>query len=74
MSLTDKNFRMKRSTKIAMAFMGTDAHARGEFKRMMINAQLAEEAARRAALKSKDTNTNRTPGKNSHSKEGVALD
>lgn len=74
MSLTDKNFRMKRSTKIAMAFMPGNAHERGEFKRMMIGAQLAEEAARRAALKSKDNSTPRTPGKNSHSKEGVALD
>jgi len=73
MSLTDKNFRMKRSTKIAMSGI-VNAHERGEFKRMMISGQLAEEAARRAALKSKDTNTNRTPGKNSHSKEGVALD
>lgn len=73
MSLTDKNFRMKRSTKIAMGWI-LDAHARGEFKRMMIGAQLAEEAARRAALKSRDTSTPRTPGKNSHSKEGVALD
>jgi hypothetical protein len=51
----DKNFRMLRSTKTALA-LGTfkDAHEKGAFKRMMIDAQLHEEAARRAALKSKD--------------------
>ncbi len=51
----DKNFRMLRSTKVALA-LGTykDAHERGAFKRMMIDAQLHEEAARRAALKSKE--------------------
>ena len=51
----DKNFRMLRSTKTALA-LGSfkDAHERGAFKRMMISAQLHEEAARRAALKSKE--------------------
>jgi len=73
MSLTDKNFRMKRQTKITMSLI-SDAHSRGEYKRMMISAQLAEEAARRAALKSKDNSTPRTSVKNSHTKEGVALD
>ena len=53
----DKNFRMWASTKVALA-LGSykDAHERGHFKRMMISAQLSEEAARRAALKSKDDN------------------
>lgn len=66
----DKNFRMKASTKVALASgRFKDAHERGAFKRMMIEAQLQEEAARRAALKSKDVTIG---GK--HSKEGVALD
>lgn len=58
MMTSDKNFRMKRSTKIAMA-LGSfkNAHARGDFKRAMIQAQLAEEAAKRAALKSKEQKT-----------------
>ena len=73
MSLTDKNFKINRSTKIAMSWI-VDAHERGDFKRSMISAQLAEEAARRASLKSKDNTTPRTTGKNSHSKDGVALD
>ncbi len=60
MSITDKNFRLKRSTKIAMALGNfKDAHERGAFKRAMIDAQLAEEAAKRAALKSKDNKDNR---------------
>ncbi len=31
-----------------------DKHERGHFKRMMIEAQLCEEAARRAAMRSKE--------------------
>lgn len=51
----DKNFRMLRSTKTALALHKfKDAHDRGEFKRMMIDSQLREEAARREALKSKE--------------------
>lgn len=66
----DKNFKMKSSTKTALALHKfKDAHERGSFKRMMIEAQLQEEAAKRAALKSKDTSIG---GK--HSKDGVALD
>lgn len=54
----DKNFKMKASTKTALALgKFKDAHDKGAFKRMMIDAQLHEEAARRAALKSKDTET-----------------
>jgi len=51
----DKNFKMKSTTKTMLA-LGTfkNAQERGEFKRMMIDAQLHEEAARREALKSKD--------------------
>lgn len=65
MMIPDKNFKLKRSTKVAMALGAfKDAHARGEFKRAMIQAQLAEEAAHRAALKSKDdkSNSGRTRG------------
>jgi hypothetical protein len=50
----DKNFRLKSSTKSMLSagkFKNTEA--RNQFKNMMIQAQLAEEAARRAALKSK---------------------
>lgn len=49
----DKNFRMLNSTKTAMATM-VNANERNEFKRLMINAQLIEEAAHRASLKSRD--------------------
>ena len=54
MSITDKNFRLKRSTKVQMALMKGSTEDRNHYKKMMIDAQLAEEAARRAALKSKD--------------------
>lgn len=54
MTMSDKNFRLKRSTKIQMALMKGTTEDRNHYKRMMIDAQLAEEAARRAALKSKD--------------------
>jgi hypothetical protein len=52
----DKNFRMKPAFKTMLALTKfKDAHDRGAFKRAMIDAQLCEEAAKRAALKSKDT-------------------
>ena len=54
MSMTDKNFRLKRSTKIQMALMKGTTEDRNHYKKMMIDAQLAEESARRAALKSKE--------------------
>ena len=51
----DKNFRLKASTKTVMALgKFKDAQARNEYKRAMIDAQLHEESAKRAALKSKD--------------------
>lgn len=54
MMTPDKNFKMWASTKTALALgKFKDAHDRGEFKRMMIQAQLGYEAAKRAALKSK---------------------
>lgn len=50
----DKNYKMKSSIKTALALgKFKDAHDKGAFKRMMIQAQLEEEAARRAAFKAK---------------------
>ncbi len=50
----DKNFRLKSSTKSMLsAGKFKSREDRNQFKSMMIQAQLAEEAARRAALKSK---------------------
>lgn len=69
----DKNFKMKSSFKHQIALMKGNAHEKGQFKRMMIDAQLHEEAARRASLKSKDYGSKSTT-KNTHSKEGIALD
>jgi len=51
----DKNFRLNQQTKRTMATI-VDKHARGEYKRLMIQSQLLEEAAKRAALKSNDKN------------------
>lgn len=50
----DKNFRIKSSIKGMLALMKGSKEDRNHFKKMMIDAQLSEEAARRAALKSKD--------------------
>lgn len=51
----DKNFKMKKSTKVMLALMkGASSDQRHHFRRMMIDAQLSEESARRASLKSKD--------------------
>lgn len=58
----DKNFRMTKANKTMIALMpNADAHSRGQFKRMLIEAQLCEEAAKRQALKSKDKKTYGTP-------------
>lgn len=54
MASSDKNFKMWRSTKTAIALLKGDAHEKGHFKRMMIQSQLAYEAAKRAALKAKE--------------------
>jgi hypothetical protein len=50
----DKNFKMWKSTKTSMALMKGTKEDRNHFKKMMIQAQLAYEAAKRAALKSKE--------------------
>ena len=52
--IPDKNFRMWKSTKIQMATMVGSKEDRNHYKKMMIDAQLCEEAARRAALRSND--------------------
>ena len=50
----DKNFKMKKSTKIMLALAIGTSESRGSLKRAMIDSQLREEAAKRASLKSKD--------------------
>jgi hypothetical protein len=54
MMVADKHFRLKRSFKVSIALMKGSKEDRDHFKRMMIDAQLCEEAAKRAALKSKE--------------------
>lgn len=56
MMTPDKNFRMKPQIKTMISMMKGSKDDRNHFKRMMIDAQLCEESARRAALKSKDHN------------------
>jgi hypothetical protein len=46
-------FKMRKQTKI-MAAKFIDPHKRGEYLRAMVQAQLAEEEARRAPLSKKD--------------------
>lgn len=58
----DKNFRMHTSTKALIALMPGTKEARNKFRATMVQAQLAEEAARRASLKSKDNKEGRTRG------------
>lgn len=50
----DKNFKMKQATKIMIATFAGTTEVRNSYKRAMVDAQLCEEAARRASLKSKD--------------------
>jgi hypothetical protein len=53
MMIPDKNFRMNKQNKSILALSRLDPEARRHLKHMMIQAQLHEEAAKRAALKSK---------------------
>ena len=62
--IPDKNFKMKRSTKCVLGLMKESKEGRTQYKKMMIEAQLYEEAAKRAALKSKDNGFGKT-GKDS---------
>lgn len=59
----DKNFRMKSTTKTLLTMMKGTKENRNGWKRMFIEAQLCEEAARRAALKSKEVESTRNTGK-----------
>ena len=52
--ISGKYFKMSSSTKTFLALGNwSSKEARNEFKRAMIDAQVSEEAARRAALRSK---------------------
>ena len=50
----DKNFRMDRYTKTFLALGKGSKETKAHIKAMFIQAQLAEESARRAALKSNE--------------------
>ena len=59
--IPDKNFRMKKSVKTMLALMSNGKENKESikeykagWKHMFIDAQLSEDAARKAALKSKD--------------------
>lgn len=54
MMIPDKNFRMTKQNKGILALSRLDPEAKRHLKHMMIQAQLHEESAKRAALKSKD--------------------
>lgn len=51
---SDKNFKMSPTFKAMVALTKGPNELRGNWKRMFIDAQLNEESARRASLKSKD--------------------
>jgi len=59
----DKTFRMKSQTKNLIALMKGTRENRNQFKKMMIDAQLYEEAADRAAKKSKGSEENKGRGR-----------
>ena len=48
--IADKNFRLKKPFKRMIALMGGSKEARNHMKKMLIDAQLSEESAKRAAL------------------------
>jgi len=49
----DKNYRMTKTSKRKIALMCKNADERNHLKELLIQGELAEEAARRASLKSK---------------------
>ena len=51
----NKDYRMSKSAKRTLANF-TDAHQRGNWKRMLIDAELSEKEARQAKLKDKFKN------------------
>ena len=52
--IPDKHFRMSKPVKTMLALMAGSKENKNGWKRMFIDAQLHEEAARRATLKVKD--------------------
>lgn len=58
----DKNYRMSSTIKTMITLMKGSREDKNHFKRMMIDAQLCEESARRAALKSKDNGESKGRG------------
>ena len=59
----DKNFRMKATIKSSLSLMRGSKEQKVGWKHAMIDAQLCEESARRAALKSKEVEGSRGGGK-----------
>jgi hypothetical protein len=59
----DKNFRMKSTIKTMLTMFKGSKEQRNGWKKMFIDAQLCEEAAKRAALKSKEVESTRNTGK-----------
>lgn len=51
----DKNFKMSKTTKRMIALMRGSDQQRMHFKRMMIDAQLSAESARRSGFKGKSS-------------------
>lgn len=58
----DKNFRMAPRFKSMLALMKGTKENRNSWKKMFIDAQLHEEAARKSNLKSKDNEGGRSRG------------
>jgi hypothetical protein len=63
MMTPDKNFRMKNTIKASLALMSGTKEQKAAWKHAMIDAQLCEESARRAALKSKENEGRPSGGK-----------
>jgi len=59
----DKNYRMAPQIKTMITMMKGTSEQKSAWKRAMIDAQLCEESARRAALKSKDNGDNKGKGR-----------
>ena len=58
----DKNFRMSKASKTQIALMKGSSDLKAHCKKLFIEAQVCEEAARRAALRSKDDEENKGRG------------
>jgi len=53
MMVADKNFRLSKASKTLITMARGSAETRNHFKSMMVQAELAAEAARRQSLKAK---------------------